>query len=80
MSGETRLLLAGKGGAEFGDDFCCGFAGFVFAVGGERDGADAGVASSAVALTDGGKVQHVFGCAHHDRNHQHRQGQRASDG
>ena len=47
-------------GAEFGDDFGGGFAGFVFAVGGERDGAYAGVTSSAVALADGGKVEHVF--------------------
>ena len=61
MSGETRLLLAGERGAEFGDDFGGGFAGFVFAVGGERDGADTGVASSAVAFADGGEVEHVFG-------------------
>ena len=48
------------GGAEFGDDFGGGFAGFVFLVGGEGDGADAGVASSAIALADGGEVDHLF--------------------
>ena len=46
-------------GAEFLDDFGCRFAGVVFAVRGKRDGADAGVASAAVALADGGEVEHL---------------------
>ena len=45
-------------GAELGDDFGGGFAGFVAAVGGKGDGANAGVSSAAVALADGGEVEH----------------------
>src|SRR5580704_13331690 len=43
-----QFLGVGVVGAELGDDFGGGLAGFVAAVGGEGDGADAGVSSAAV--------------------------------
>jgi hypothetical protein len=46
--------------AELGDDLVGSIAGFVAAVGREGDGADAGMSSAAVALTDGGEVEHFF--------------------